>query len=369
MAKQTAEPPGRSRVRAWAPALFLLVCAPVVVDLLFGATQLTSIVAVIPETGTYGCAALLIRDCARRRGAGWPTIVTWGIAFAVIAECLIVQTSLAPQPGPHADWDRSLGVNWTYLTWALGYESGWAIALGIQLTELVFPVHRHKPWMPRRGPVILAVVFVLTAIPTWYNWTHIIAPRLLHRPPYQPPLVALVAAGAAATALIGLGPRLARPRRPAGRDTPHPRRAPAPTAAGLTAFVAAASWFALLLPIPAAVTRIPAVSATALALGIATTAMIVISRWSRTTDWDDRHRLALLTGALIASMAAGFTANQFTTIDLLAKSALNLAALGGLCLLRRKLRHRSRSTDPVPETGPMAHRLATPRTSPEQRPS
>lgn len=100
---------------SWAPRLFLLLCAPVVVDLLFGATQASSIVALVPETLTYGCAALLIRGLARHRGAGWATAITWGVTFAVLAECLIVQTSLAPLTGPHAGWGRALGVNWPYL--------------------------------------------------------------------------------------------------------------------------------------------------------------------------------------------------------------------------------------------------------------
>lgn len=214
------ERPGAARPRTLAPVVFLVVCAPVVVDLLFGATQLTTIAGLIPEITTYGFAALLIRGFARRLGAGWPAVLTSGIAFAVIAECLIVQTSLAPQAGPSAGWGRWAGVNWTYLIWALGYESGWAIALSIQLTDLLFTARRHQVW-PRGRPLIaLAAFSLLAAIPTWYNWTHIIAPRLLHQPVYQPPVFTLVAAAAVAIALIAVGWWLARQRpRPA---TPRP---------------------------------------------------------------------------------------------------------------------------------------------------
>lgn len=335
----------RPVARAWVPGLFLLVCAPVVVDLLFGATQLTTIVALIPETTTYGFAALLIRGCARRRNVGWLPVVVWGFAFAVIAECLIVQTSLAPPTGPHAAWGRALGVNWPYLTWAVGYESGWAIALSIQLTDLVFPAFRHRPWPRRRSLIALGVLFVLAAFPTWYNWTHVVAPRLLGQPPYQPPPVTLAAAGIVAIALIALGWRLARRRlRPAVARS---RPAPAPAVAACTAFTATVLWFALLLPLRI-VTEIPAAVAITLAIATAGAAILGLRRWSRSNDWGDRHRLALLTGALVASMAAGFAANHFSTVDLLAKIVFNLAALGGLVWLYRRLpgRHRSGSAAP-----------------------
>src|SRR5437763_1328614 len=115
--------------RRWGPPLFLIVCAPVVVDVLFGATSVSNIVALVFEVPTYGLAALLIREVARRRGAGWPTIVVWGVAFTLVSECLVVQTSLAPLSGLQTDplWGRAFGVNWPYLTWALGYVSLWGI--------------------------------------------------------------------------------------------------------------------------------------------------------------------------------------------------------------------------------------------------
>src|SRR5262245_21637843 len=100
-AGQTAPGPGR---QPWGPWLFLLLCAPVVVDLLFGAVQVHTLVALIPTVLTYGCAALLIRGVARRKGAGWPSILAWALAFVVVAECLIVQTSLAPAGGDDGGW-------------------------------------------------------------------------------------------------------------------------------------------------------------------------------------------------------------------------------------------------------------------------
>lgn len=341
------------RTPVWAPAVFLLGCAPVVADLLFGAIQLTTIVALVPALATYGCAALLIRGCARQRGAGWATVLIWGAAFAVIAECLIVQTSLAPLTGPHPDWGRAFGVNWTYLTWALGYESVWGIAVSIQLTDLVFPSRRDLPWPRRRSLLMLAVATVAAAGPTWFNWTHIVAPRLLHHPLYQPPPATLTAAAAAAAALIVTGGRLAPQRtQRTQRHTTRTDRARPPVVAALAAFTAAALWFALLLPLGSAITRVPPAVAIILAAAVALGTATLLRRWSRAPGWGDRHRLALISGALTASMAAGFLANHLAAIDLLGKAILNLAALTGLLLLHRRLRDRNNPRPPVPDCPP-----------------
>jgi hypothetical protein len=313
-----------------APRLFLLLCAPVVVDLLFGATQASSIVALVPETLTYGCAALLVRGLARHRDAGWVTVIIWGVAFAVLAECLIVQTSLAPLTGPHAGWGRALGVNWPYLVWATGYESCWAIALPIQLTDLLFPAHRESPWPGRRGRLILAIVFVLGAIATWYNWTRITAPALTHQPPYQPPLLVLFIALTVAIGLGVLGTLL--PRRRLRTSS----RAPGPVFVGAAVSLAAALWFALLVPeVDSGIAAIPAVFPIGAALLVAVAIGILLRRWSGTPGWTDRHRLAVVIGALTASMAAGFVANRFGAVDLMVKAGLDVAALVGLAVRYR----------------------------------
>jgi hypothetical protein len=326
----------RRRPSAWKPACFLLLCAPVVVDLLFGATQVNTLVALIPETLTYGCAALLIRGLARHHRAGWATVITWGLAYAVIAECLIVQTSLAPRLDGPGQWGRALGVNWPYLIWAAGYESCWAIALSIQLTHLMFPAHRDTPWPGHRGQLLLAVVFVLGAVPTWYNWTHIVAPKLLHQPVYQPPPLTLVVALAVAAAVAVLGTRLTQLHaRPNARP---PRDAPAPVSAAGVTFAATTLWFALLLPkINSMLVAVPAALPIACALLTAGMAGALLRRWSRARGWNDRHRLMVVFGALTASMAAGFPANEFTTHTLLAKVGLNAAAAAGLILLYRRV--------------------------------
>lgn len=347
----------------WPPRLFLLLCAPVVVDLLFGAVQLSTLAALVPTVLTYGCAALLVQSAARRYGAGrplpWPAVAVWGLAFAVAAECLIVQTSLDPAGGDDAGWGRALGVNWPYLTWASGYEAGWAIALGIQLTGLVFPCSRTRPWLTRRGLWAVGAVFTVGAVRASYHWTHSVAPRLHHRPVYHPAPGLLVAAAVAVGGLLLLGRFLAthrpaprvesRTRRTLRRGTtrrtmrppgsrPHAVTPPHPAVVALGACAAAALWFALLSPsTDPALIRLPAAAAIAAALVVAAAALGLLRGWSRHRRWSDRHRIAVLAGMLAASTAAGFFANDFAGPgDFAGKAGLDAAALAGLALLYRR---------------------------------
>ena len=85
---------------------------------------------------------------------------------------------------PFALYGRALGVNWVYLLFQLGYESIWAIALPIQLTELIFPTRRDDPWLSRWGLAIVAVVFLLASIATWYLF-RLAIPKFIHGPAYR----------------------------------------------------------------------------------------------------------------------------------------------------------------------------------------
>jgi hypothetical protein len=318
--------------------LFLVVCAPVVVDLLFGAFTVSFPLPLVPTALTYGLAALLIR-AVMRPGRWWPAVVLLGAAFVVVAECLIVQTSLAPSPS--RAWGRAAGVNWTYLVWALGYLNLWPIALSIQLTELIFPHHRDQPWLGRRGTVVVVIVFVAAAVPTWFNWTHIAAPGITHLPVYDPPPGTLLVAGAVAAGLVVVGRVAARsPDRP---YAPASWPAPVPAVVGVTALLAGLGWFGLLIPAVTgnALTTLPPAVAIALAVALAIMTGVALVRWSRTAAWTDSHRLALIAGALVASMAAGFPANHFSTVDLVGKIILNLATIVGLGVLYRRVRRTS----------------------------
>ena len=165
------------------PVITLFFMSPIVVELLFGSTYVTIISSLLPETGFYGGAALIIRYIARRQNRGWFSILLLGMAFAVFEEFLIVQTSISPVlfPGTSLSsiYGRVLGVNWVYFLWAVGYESVWGIVLPISLTEIIFPAQRKEQWLSKRGLVIVAVIFVFSSIISWYIWTHVVVPLRL----------------------------------------------------------------------------------------------------------------------------------------------------------------------------------------------
>src|SRR5579862_7045872 len=112
-----------TRHRRIGPAFALLLLSPIIAEVLYGATRLSVIFVLIPEIMTWGCAALLIRECVRRWRKGWPSMLLMGLALAVAEECIIQQTSIAPLVGlaEHA-YGRVWGVNWIYFLWARSEE-------------------------------------------------------------------------------------------------------------------------------------------------------------------------------------------------------------------------------------------------------
>jgi len=212
--------------------------SPVIGEVLFGATRITTLFVLLPQIGTWGCAALISRELVRRTRRGWSAILILGIALAVAEECLIQQTSLAPLVGADLEhpYGRALGVNWVYFLWALGYESLWILVLPIQLTELIFPTRRDELWLGKRGLVISAVVFLLASFVAWYTWTQLFLPQYFPDLVYQVPRSAFLIAAAAIVTLTAaaLGPP--RPPRPDHRPA---RSAPRPRLIALIAFVLA----------------------------------------------------------------------------------------------------------------------------------
>src|SRR5262249_44603959 len=259
----------------------------------------------LPQIGVYGCGALLIRALVRYRRRGWDAVLLLGIAFAIVEECLILQTALAPlfiAADPQHIYGRSLGVNWIYLLFQLGYESGWAILLPILLTELIFPDRRTDPWVGRWGLVILPVVYLLASVGTWYVGRPAVR-RFAPGPGYEVPPLTFAAALAAIAALVAVAlgsGSMARPRQHATR------RAVRPWLVRLVAFLLALFWFVLVILSVGVAPSLPAVAPVITGLGLAALAISLVRRWSASSAWRDTHRLALVSGALFASMLMGF---------------------------------------------------------------
>lgn len=83
-----------------AAAFTLIVLAPLVGEVLSGATRLSFLFVFVPEMMVWGCGALIAREVVRRWRGGWTSLLMLGIALSVAEEIVIQQTSLAPLPWP-----------------------------------------------------------------------------------------------------------------------------------------------------------------------------------------------------------------------------------------------------------------------------
>jgi hypothetical protein len=199
---QTA-PTTSSKSGSLRAALALVVLAPLVGEVLSGATRISFIFVFVPEMMVWGCGTLIIRELVRRWNGGWNSILLLGLGLSIAEEFVIQQTSLAPLPWPSigANYGRLGGVNWIFFLFMLGYECVWITVLPIQLAELIFAERRNEGWLGNRGLIISAVIFVLGSLIAWAAWIKRARPIVFHAPDYTPPS-ATILAGLLAIALL-----------------------------------------------------------------------------------------------------------------------------------------------------------------------
>lgn len=82
---------------SWLPVLGVLVAAPWFAEMSWGAYPFTEIAVILLFLAPmYGCAALLIREAARRSGRGWPTMLMLAAAFGVLQAGVVDQSLFNP---------------------------------------------------------------------------------------------------------------------------------------------------------------------------------------------------------------------------------------------------------------------------------
>jgi len=336
-------PPGlgaRPRIPGIGPVLTLLLLAPLVAEVLSGATRLSYIFVLVPEIMVWGVGALLAREATRRWQAGGRSLLLLGLALAIAEEIVIQQTSLAPYAwaGTSATYGRAVDVNWLWLLAMLGYESVWVVLAPVQITELLFPSRRVEPWLRRRGLAISGIVFIIGSFIAWFAWTQNARPKVFHVAKYQPPAWQLLM-GVAVIALLILGAYKLR----ASRCGQHGQKTPSPWVVGLAAFILGLGWYVLIAIAYGAIPTLP--------IGIpllggslwAGVAFLMIERWSACLNWQDGHRLALASGAVVACMVGGFGGSSlWPRIDLIGKVVMNLMAV--ILLVYLAIRQRNRSS-------------------------
>ena len=323
-------------MRRYVPVFTLFVLSPLVAEVLFGATTLSRIGGLLPTSLLYGGGALLIRELARRYGAGWGRIALLGAAYAIVEEGLAIGSMFNPDLfNAGILGGRALGINWVWSEWTIGYHIVWSILVPILLAELLFPDRRAEPWLGTAGVVIAGVVYALGALAIGAIFRYAVAPDF-HIPTAPALIAALVAAACVVLALAWPARQPAQPAREPARD------APAPWLVGLVVAVAAAAWFALLDLPPVLRDNALAIAPMLGELALVAAVVALLRRWSAPgRRWSDMHRLALASGVMVVSMLVGFFfVTASSPIDQLGQGIASLVAIALLALFAWRLRQR-----------------------------
>jgi hypothetical protein len=336
---ETENPARATHRRRLGPIISLLFLAPILSELLSGSTRVSTLFVLIPSTGVWGCAALIIREIARRRRRTWRSLVMHGLALSLAEECVIQQTSLAPliSVDPQHVYSRAFGVDWEYLLWALGFESVWVVTLPIALTEYLFPERREETWLGPRGLVIAAAVFALASFVAWYSLTQVFLPKFFPQSIYHPPAATFVMALAAIASLatVALAPEQEIGARPESNET-----VPGPWVIGMVSFGLALPWYLQVLLAFGAIPSVPVSMALFGGLALAAVALTLANRWSARRAWGENHTFAAIIGIILATLVGGsvvLRVSRASPIDRIGQLAFNFAALG---LLIRHARRR-----------------------------
>ena len=308
------------------PTITLFILSPLIAELLVGSTPASRSFQLIFESLFYGSAVLLIRELVRRRNLGWISIIGLGIAFGVIEECLLLQSAFNPSfLGNDLTFGRSLGVNWVWAEYIIGYHAIWSITIPILITELIFPQRRTEPWLSKTGIGIACVIYLLSSVAFYSTFVKMSG--------FTTSGIHYLAAGILALCLILFSVYL-----PIKITFNSSLKTPSPFATGIIVFAASAVWLILFSLIfkkgaglePWIVETTGLVEVIILGL--------FISSWVR-QKWTDSHRFYVLCGGLMASMLFGLInlTQANNSLDVACQTVFIVLTTGLLILLKKRL--------------------------------
>lgn len=205
-------------MRRIAPAVGLVLLAPLVAEFLLGNLPITMLAALVALAPMYGGGALLIRELVRRAGRGVPSMLVLGAAYGVVEEGLVTQSLFNPNyAGAHLlaeGFVPAPGIAGPWTLFVLTLHTVWSITVPIVLVEACVPDRRTTPWLGKAGLVMAAALFVIGSVAN--------AAFTLSMDPFVAPLARLVAAAVVAALLAMLAFRLPRAGKPGPGSVPHP---------------------------------------------------------------------------------------------------------------------------------------------------
>lgn len=319
-----------------APALLLMIFAPLLTEILPGATRFSSLFVFPIEICVWGGGAVLIRYVVRKRQLDWVGMLLLALALAIAEEFLIQQSSVAPMVIrlKGITYARAWDINYVYLLWALIYESVFVVMLPVSLVELLFPARRERAWMNKAGVVTVSLFFAVGCGLAWYTWTQIARPKFFKVPAYTPALShILIAVGLIVMLVATAWGRIGKPlKSTVGKSVPV-----------FLIFIAGAVWSSLLFGLVLLGFGIapgfpPLLAVTGGGLLIIV-ALWQVPMWAAATSWQRAQRFALGCGVITGSMLISFLGFVGTTgPDLYFKIITNVIAAALLTLFALRLR-------------------------------
>jgi hypothetical protein len=317
----------------WWQVLCLLLLAPICAEYLWAYDDSTgrpdqligNLIIFVP---LYGCAALLIREVARRAQLGWIGILLLAAAFGVIEAGLVDQSLFSPNYRGLEGWEETygatlitpLGVSAANLIGFVGGHVIMSIAAPIALVEAFRPAAANTPWLRMPGLVITAVLYVAASI---FVLVHHLQTETWHASAGQLVGAAIVTVALImAAVLVGRRPRASRP-------------VPGP---GLTL----TGSVAVVLALAYAVTP-QTWTGVVISVAIVILAGVLLTRSSRSQGWSPTHAAVVAAAPLLVTAVLAFTYDPMLgDVGAQAKYAHNVVMLTivldavGVVILRRR---------------------------------
>lgn len=270
------------------PEWALFFIAPAFGELFSGSTPLNEYlnpISLIVLSLLYGCGAILVRELVARWNKGWPSLLMLGFAYGIYEEGIVVRSFFDPNwmdLGSLAVYGRAAGVNWVWCQHLTIYHALISISASVAFVEAIYAEKRNEAWLTSRKGWMANWLGFLVVLPIG---------RLLTS--YDAPDVWVVLAWSAIFAFIGVARLL-----PA-RILPPRQGHPAPI--GRFFFIGFVGMFLqfFLISIGADNDAYPAPVAMLLVTAWHLVVLWLVLRWSGNgAAWNDRHRMALIAGAL-----------------------------------------------------------------------
>lgn len=271
------------------PVLGLFFLAPFVGEFLLGNIPITGMALGLLLAPLYGSGAILVRELGRRLG-GWPSMFLLAAAYALIEEGPVDQLIWNHSYAGHdyltgPSYVPLLGTSVEVVQSILALHTIWSICVPIALVETL---SRPGPWLRTRGLVVVGLLFLAgSAFVFFGNYSE---------ERFMAEWWQFAYAGAVIVALVVLAFRV--------RPVPaSPGAAPSPWLVGVSSLVATSAYWGSVTLVAGDWFEWVGV---AIWCAVVLLGVVFVTRWSRRSGWDQRHRFALAAGAVLTYVWCSF---------------------------------------------------------------